>query len=112
MKLFNEKQLSLIELCALECAERQSGELSVYAAVERANQTQLLFTAGELNIIAFCAEECRRQNEPQGEMCVYWYLTAWDLAYTFSLESEYPTLDQAYEIACLIEPLRNNEYRC
>jgi hypothetical protein len=111
MKLFTEKQLSLVEQCAISCAERKSGELSVHRAVKRANRVERLFTKAELYIIWFCAEECRRQNEPEPEMCVYHYVTAYDLFYTYSLESQYPTLEQRYEVACLIEPQRNNGYR-
>lgn len=109
MRIFSDAEMELVRECAEACAEKRSGELSVCDAMI-AHQA-LALSDVQKAVAAFCAEECRRQNEPDGELCVYWYITAWNAACEMLGDSRTCTEDQAHAIACLIEPKRNNEYR-
>lgn len=71
--MFTETQLNLIREVARK--KKNQGELSVYTGLDWSDDK---FTDAQLNIIKYCAEECKRQHS--GEMSVYWMVNAWNTA--------------------------------
>jgi hypothetical protein len=108
MKLLDTSQLQVILDLSTACAERRAGELSVFEAAAKSGR----FSEKKLHIIWFCAEGCRRQNEPDGEMAVERYIRTWDYAYTVSQQSRFPTQELEAELSRITEPSLKGEYRC
>lgn len=113
MRIFNNSQLEQIEILARQAAERGLGELAVssLAGAKQLGSTGTIFSAQELGIIQFCAEECRRQGS--GELSVFWMVNAYNHAATNWSPDSPLTTDDVEELLTLIEPGKNaNGFRC
>lgn len=62
-----------------------------------------LFTAGQLEIVRFCAVECEMQQS--GEASVHWMLQAWN--YALRQRSAVPSLKHLLVLGAKVEPQKN-----
>lgn len=109
MGTFNQVQLDAIEARARECQKAHSDELSVSKAVHKKNST--LFGKSELFVLAFLADECRRQES--GPLSVYWMATAYNYAVDRKAEGGPLSADDVVSLLRLVEPEVNARgFRC
>lgn len=73
--MFSEQQLELIKSVAHK--KKNQGEVSIARSIWQNDAS--LFTNTQLQVILYCAEECKRQHS--GEMSVYDMILAWSIAY-------------------------------
>lgn len=77
--MFSQEQLDFIKKCASQ--RKNQGEISVYELARQLAADGFLwdgFDERQLNILKYCAEECKRQQS--GEMSVYDMVNAWNFA--------------------------------
>lgn len=112
--MFTATQLEFIKSCAQK--RKNQGELSVY---DRARDASIDgdfwegFDTRQLNVIKYCAEECKRQRS--GEMSVYDMVNAWNWAWEVNAqrgmpdEYQHPNISNAFieHLGKMIEPIDN-----
>lgn len=80
--MFTEQQLEHIKSVARK--KKNQGEISVWRELRLNNlyiEHEPQFDDVQMNIIKYCAEECKRQRS--GEISVYDMLVAWTYAYNY-----------------------------
>jgi hypothetical protein len=86
---------------------KNQGELAVFYKIDAlATDHPKDWIAAELDIIQYCAEECKRQRS--GEMSVYWMVSAWSHAQEiYSIDPLAMTIVLIQELGELVEPYKN-----
>lgn len=109
--MFTQEQLNFIKSWAKRT--KNQGELAVYREIIACSDCLERFSVAQLNIIKYCAEECKRQRS--GEMSVYDMVNAWnyiDLVNKgFGPLGSNPnlTLDLIRDIGQIVEPIDNKK---
>jgi hypothetical protein len=110
--MFTDEQLAYIKIVARK--QKNQGERSVSKTVRLGSEASKLieipgasFTLQQLDIIDFCAEECKRQRS--GEMSVYDMLNAWAYASTYMINGRYRPIDIHFieTLGQWVEPIDN-----
>lgn len=109
--MFSEDQLDFIKKCAQQ--RKNQGEIAVYELARQLAADGFLwegFSEQQINVLKFCAEECKRQHS--GEMSVYDMVNAWDYALrtqsvTPNVKPTIMNLTFIEVIGKLVEPIDN-----
>lgn len=101
--MFTQEQLELIKTAAKKT--KNQGEIAVYNYID--SHASEGFTSEKLNIIKYCAEECKRQRS--GEMSVYDMVCAWSWMQENAQVYNPPMLDLVMieQLGVLVEPIDN-----
>jgi hypothetical protein len=102
--VFNAEQMNIIWHAANN-TRNKGDEVAVFNRINDSLDLRGHFDDVQLNIIKYCAEECKRQYS--GNMSVYNLVDAWTEAISFVELGRKVTLDMIERFGILVEPQKN-----